>query len=124
MIKAVAALVFAFMASTTFTQAEQWVSLGGMNSEIDLDSVSRAGAPSAWIRTSGRTEQGILTTYFYLAAYCDRGFLYTVDGQIISSWSTTVAPMPDLPDADRTFWMPSPNVALSNAFVYLCGSSN
>ncbi|MES2436185.1 MAG: hypothetical protein V4586_20415 [Pseudomonadota bacterium] len=105
----------------TFAFAERWAPLGGSgNSELDLDSVDNSVPPSAWIRTSGQTVQGVLTTYFNIVAYCEEDYLYIQDGEIATSWSSMVAPMPDMPDADRVVAIPVPNAALNNAFYFLC----
>lgn len=102
-------------------RAERWVFLGNfMNSVMDLDSVVGEPQPSAWIRWSGRTEQGVLTTYLFIAAYCDQEYLYMLDGQLTSSWDAKVAPMPDMPEADRVIQIPTPNDALMNLFSFLC----
>ena len=102
-------------------RAERWVFLGNfMNSELDLDSVGSDPQPSAWIRWSGRTEQGVLTTYLFIAAHCDQGYLYVLDGQVTSSWDAKVIPMPDMSEEDRIFRMPTPNAALTNLFGLLC----
>jgi hypothetical protein len=91
-----------------------------MNSEVDLDTVAVVGEPYAWIRTSGRTEQGTLTTYFKFEALCGRGYVYLLDGELSSSWSATLMPMPDLPEVDRMTPIPAPNVALNNLHEFLC----
>lgn len=105
----------------TFALAEHWIPLGGGgNWKLDLDSVEKTGRPTAWISTSGQTAQGVLATYINIVAYCDQAILYIQDGELRSSWSSTVAPMLDLSETDRVIAIPATNAALNNAFDSLC----
>ena len=110
------------LASATPAAAENWVSLGGvLNSEIDLHSVGQSGSlPVARLRYGGQRPQGIITMTMELGAMCGEGYLYMLDGAISSSWSPTIAPMPDLPKEDRVIWIPSQNEAFNNFFLFLC----
>ena len=91
------------------SSAEQWVSLGDkLGSEMDTSSVSRRDEfVYLRMRHRVRNEQGLLTMDLNLAVSCPRSFYYIQSGQISSDWSPQVAPMPDLPDDQRTFRLPS-----------------
>lgn len=102
--------------------AEQWISLGDtLGSEMDVSSITRSDDVAfLHMRHRLRNEQGILTMDLNLAVYCGRSFYYIESGQISSSWSSRVVPMPDLPDDGRTFHLPTPNQALNNMYDFVC----
>lgn len=73
------------------------------------------------MRYSGPEPRGTLILTLEMGAICDEGFLFLLDGEISSSWSPNIAPMPDLPKEDRVYWIPAENPAFNNFFLYLCG---
>ncbi len=101
---------------------QEWISLGGsLNGEMDLQSVGRIGSlPTARMRFSGQTAQGRVTMTMELGAMCAESYLYMLDGWITSSWSPTIAAMPDVPPEERVIWIPTENKAFTHLFIYLC----
>ena len=116
------AILTTALACSTPALAENWVSLGGfLNSEIDLQSVTQRGnLPVARLRYGGQRPEGIITMTMEMGAMCGEGYLYMLDGEISSSWSPTIAPMPNLPKEDRMISIPSGNDAFNNFYRYLC----
>lgn len=102
--------------------AEQWVALGGnLRSELDTTSISKqGGVATARIRHSVQAEQGMLSIYFYVSAYCGQDFLYMVDGEMRSTWSSRIVKMPNLSDDERTVRLPVKNPAFQNLYDYIC----
>lgn len=120
--KAIALSALLVLALSSPSSAEQWVSLGDMlGSEMDTSSVSRRDEfVYLRMRHRIRNEQGFLTMDLNLAVSCPRRFYYIQSGQISSDWSQRVAPMPDLPDDERTFRLPSENPAFNNMYDFVC----
>lgn len=120
--KAIALSALLVLALSSPSSAEQWVSLGDMlGSEMDTSSVSRRDEfVYLRMRHRIRNEQGLLTMDLNLAVSCPRRFYYIQSGQISSDWSQRVAPMPDLPDDERTFRLPSENPAFNNMYDFVC----
>ena len=120
--KAIALSALLVIALPSLSSAEQWVSLGDMlGSEMDTSSVSRRDEfVYLRMRHRIRNEQGFLTMDLNLAVSCTRSFYYIQSGQISSDWSPHVVPMPDLPDDERTFRLPSENPAFNNMYDFVC----
>lgn len=103
------------------SSAEQWVALGDMHSEMDVSSVSRRDDfVYLRIRHKVRKEQGLLTVDFNLAVSCPGNFYYILSGQTSSDWSPSIVPMPDLPEDQRTFYLPTENPAFNNMYDFVC----
>ncbi len=102
--------------------AEQWVSLGDtLGSEMDTSSVSRSDEfVYLRMRHRIRNEQGLITMDLNLAVSCPRSFYYIQSGQISSDWSPRIVPMPDLPDNERIFRLPTENPAFNNMYDFVC----
>lgn len=102
--------------------AETWISLGDtMGSEMDTSSITRNdGVTYLRMRHKIRKEQGILTMDLHLAVFCNQSLYYIQSSQISSDWSSRIVPMPDLPDKDRTFSLPTPNPAFNNMYDFVC----
>ena len=120
--KAISLSAMLVLALSSPAPAEQWVSLGDMiGSEMDTSSVSRRDEfVYLRIRHRVRNEKGLLTMDLNLAVSCARSFYYIQSGQISSDWSPQVAPMPDLPDDQRTFRLPSESPAFNNMYNFVC----
>lgn len=113
--------LFVFALSSP-SYAEQWVSLGDtLGSELDASSVSRRDE-FVYLRMRHRiqNEQGLMTMDLNLAVSCPRSFYYIQSGQIGSDWSPRVVPMPDLPENERTFRLPTENPAFNNMYDFVC----
>jgi hypothetical protein len=119
----VAALLSIFVAPSPIL-AQEWIALGGnLNSELDVGSIGRKGNTAiARIRHSIREERGILSMYVIIEGHCGQGYLYIADGEIRSNWSARVAPMPTLPEDERTIVLPTPNPAFLNLYNFICRS--
>lgn len=117
--------LMAFLTMTSQAVAEQWVSLGWGSSraqtELDLDSVARSSDGNrAIIRVVIPQPQGTLTSYFDMGIFCPERFVTILGGEIHSSWSSKIVPMPEMSMEERSSSIPSQNPAFQNLFDYLC----
>lgn len=88
---------------------------------MDVSSITRSdGVAYLRMRHRVQNEQGIVTMDLDLAVHCDRSFYYIQSGQISSTWSARVVPMPDAPAEDRTFLLPTPNPEYNNMYDFVC----
>jgi hypothetical protein len=105
----------------TSAAGAQWISLGDGYSELDISSITqRNGVVHLRMRHKVRQEKGVMTMDLNLAVDCKGSLYYIESGQISSDWSSRVAPMPAMPDDQRTFQLPTPNPAFNNMYAFVC----
>ncbi|WP_281995668.1 hypothetical protein [Ruegeria faecimaris] len=114
-----------FVASTVcgHVSAQEWVYLGGRPAgEMDTSSImEKGGLLHLNVRIIADQPQGRMFLNQALAVDCSEGWAWISDGWITSSFSSKVAPMPDLPEHQRIIHLPAPNEAYNNMYHYICG---
>ncbi|WP_372675260.1 hypothetical protein [Aquicoccus sp.] len=118
-----AALIMAASLAGSKSNAQDWAYLGGSpQGEVDVDSVTRSGSLArVHVRFFADRQQARMYMHQILSVDCSNPAARITDGWISSSYSSRVAPMPDLPEYQRKIPIPSPNEAYNTLFNYLCG---
>jgi hypothetical protein len=102
--------------------AEDWAYLGGSPAgEMDISSIEKNnGLVRLHVRFFVDQPKGRMFMNQFLAVDCLGRRARISDGWITSSFSSKVAPMPDLPEHQRVLSLPTPNEAYNNMFAYVC----